>query len=164
MTRSWRADGAVSERVLEAMWDLWSRSGRFRMKMRGSSMRPAIREGSELIIEQRPQAIRIGDVVVYRLAGQSVAHRVVGIRRTRSEMLLTLKGDRARGFDPTLPLARILGRVVGNEKTRGFANYDSFSWRIANAAIACSSATIGRVLDFLRKPGSGTDSTTLGKG
>ncbi|MCP4662351.1 MAG: hypothetical protein GY856_43690, partial [bacterium] len=53
--------------MLEAVWDLWGVAGRRpRLRMVGSSMRPLIAEGNELLIEPRPARVRLGDVALYR--------------------------------------------------------------------------------------------------
>ncbi len=151
MTGPCQAESAIPERVLEAVWPLWSHSGQFRMRMMGVSMLPIFREGDELIVEPQPESIRVGDVVVYRRAGRSVVHRVVGMRRSGGEKLLMRKGDRVRSFDPALPLHMILGRVAKKRTISGITDYDSLFWLLANTIIAGISATIGQVYSLYRE-------------
>jgi SAM-dependent methyltransferase len=62
----------------------------FRFRARGRSMRPAIPDGSSLLIEPRPfESVRRGDVVAYVRLSRIVCHRVV----FRGHDRLILRGD-----------------------------------------------------------------------
>ncbi len=116
--------------------------------MTGSSMLPIFRDGDELIVEPRPPFLRLGDVILYRHAGRSIVHRLVG-RRSGDETLL-LKGDCLVGFDPPLHIRKVLGRVVERRSASGITDFDSLSWQRANTVIASLSASIGDISSLFR--------------
>jgi len=60
----------------------------------GRSMRPLIVDGSR--IDLRPAScasVLPGDIIVFRLDGRLVAHRLIGTRRDGESILLRQKGD-----------------------------------------------------------------------
>lgn len=92
---------------------------------RGASMWPVLREPA--VLEVHPyqgRRIRVGDVIVFRSVGVTVAHRVVGIH---AEGVRT-RGDNVPQNDPHLcPLLQIRGQVVnawqGTQRRRVFGGW-----------------------------------------
>ncbi len=84
----------------------------FRLKVNGSSMRPLLQPGDWVIAQAETGSdFWLGDVLVYRRAGEFVTHRLVG----RKAGGLLLKGDALWVFDALVPPQAVLGRVVALE-------------------------------------------------
>lgn len=77
-----------------AMLETWRRDGAEAwIEATGGSMLPLIRPGDRLLVGFGEQEARRGDVILFRLGGMIVAHRVVGSRRDDGERRLIAKGD-----------------------------------------------------------------------
>lgn len=86
--------------------------------VRGTSMAPLLREGVRVQIA-RAARYHPGEILVFRNSvGDLVAHRLLGTRRSRGELRFVLRGDAAPAADGLVPLAAIVGRVVGGEVPR----------------------------------------------
>lgn len=75
--------------------------------IRGDSMWPSLRSGDVAGVEPLVEAPRPGEVVVARFAQELVVHRVV---RCEADTCV-LRGDNVLTEDPSLPRAKLLGRV-----------------------------------------------------
>ncbi len=144
MTATLTSEARLPERLAGPVLDLLDEAGRWpRIRMSGASMRPFIEPGDELLVEARPEHLRLGDVVLYRHEGRFVAHRVVAWRGSGQEPLLVLKGDRACGFDPPVSRQRICGRVVKKTGPKGTTDLASGIRRICNRFLALASGASG---------------------
>lgn len=92
---------------------LLARNIAIKLRMSGSSMRPAIDDGDVVTIEPISDGpIKSGDIVLYQSRfDTAVVHRVVRIERSSSERSVITRGDAASQNDPAVPLHRVLGRV-----------------------------------------------------
>lgn len=83
---------------------------RLRFKVRGSSMRPFLRDGDLVEVQPvSPDSIKPGEVVLCKLPGERlVVHRVV---QADAENLL-MQGDALPHPDGRIPRQNVLGRVV----------------------------------------------------
>jgi len=82
--------------------------GAARVRAFGSSMLPTVWAGDELVVRrQATEAVRRGDLVLFRRDGRLFAHRVVGACGTA----LVTKGDALAEPDPPLATTEVLGRV-----------------------------------------------------
>lgn len=83
---------------------------------KGNSMLPFIREGRDSVALRKLDDVETGDIVLVRLAGRYVMHRVVAIDGER----LTLMGDGNVGLKEHCTVADVIGTVVwivrGNKK------------------------------------------------
>ncbi|MBR5384710.1 MAG: S24/S26 family peptidase [Bacteroidales bacterium] len=83
---------------------------------KGNSMLPFIREGRDSVALRKLGDVETGDIVLVRLAGRYVMHRVVAIDGER----LTLMGDGNVGLKEHCTVADVIGTVVwivrGNKK------------------------------------------------
>ncbi len=76
-------------------------------------MYPAICDGDIVEVKADPEGRwRVGDVVLARMAGRVVAHRIVAVDASRWPAMVTLRGDALASPDGQLPAADILGRVT----------------------------------------------------
>jgi hypothetical protein len=81
-----------------------------RLRARGASMRPFLRDGEDVrIVPVRIETIRPGDVVLVRTEGGAALHRVLAID-LRAATLLT-KGDSVRAGDRATGLDAVVGRA-----------------------------------------------------
>jgi len=83
---------------------------------RGNSMLPFIREGRDSVALRKLDGVKVGDIVLARLAGRYVMHRVVAVEGEK----LTLMGDGNVGLKEHCTVADVIGTVVwivrGNKK------------------------------------------------
>lgn len=89
-----------------------------RFKAPGRSMQPTIKEGETITVEPiAPEAVKRGDIILYRTPGGVVAHRVVGIQRKMSaHHLFFLRGDAAAMCDAPVASDQVLGKVISVER------------------------------------------------
>jgi signal peptidase len=90
--------------IIEA---LAGRGAAARMRVGGGSMEPALRDGDVVLIERLERCQR-GDVVVAKLDGRIVMHRVVSVGADRVQ----LRGDNRVECDPPIALEDVIGRVT----------------------------------------------------
>jgi signal peptidase I len=85
--------------------------GRVRFRAAGWSMYPAIQDGDVVeVAPVDPADVRGGDVLLCRLAGTAVAHRVLDIDAAAG--VVTLRGDASFAPDVPVPVGAIVGRVA----------------------------------------------------
>jgi phage repressor protein C with HTH and peptisase S24 domain len=102
------------------------RSGRpVDLELRGHSMVPSFRDGDLLAIAPL-STVRRGDVVLARIGGRLVAHRVISVEGARA----LLRGDASPRID-TVPVEQLLGRVVDVRRRHGSLRT---AWRRIRAA------------------------------
>jgi hypothetical protein len=102
-------------RFLATLEDVLREGHPVRFRASGWSMHPAIRNGDAITVAPLGSApIRVGDVLLYRLRGAAIAHRVVKIALTSGRPTkLVLRGDSADSCDAPIAVDQVLGRVVG---------------------------------------------------
>ena len=87
-----------------------------RLRLRGGSMAPFIRDGDEVEIAAcPPDPPRPGEVLLYRCGdgtAATVVHRLVRVLARRAGGRLIFKGDANPWFDPPVLPAQVQGRVV----------------------------------------------------
>jgi hypothetical protein len=114
----------VSSRVptfLEVAQDVLKEGFEVQLDTRGDSMVPLIRSGGFLRVEAvKPERLRLGDVIVYRVGELLVAHRLVRKRREGGSLRLLSKGDAFswRAGEEVAP-EQVLGRVTTVRGRRG---------------------------------------------
>lgn len=81
-----------------------------RLRARGASMRPLLRDGEDLRIVPAPwSVIRPGDIVLVSTPGGAALHRVIALN-ARAATVRT-KGDGEREPDGALPFDAVVGRA-----------------------------------------------------
>jgi signal peptidase I len=87
---------------------------RVRFCAQGASMRPAIRNGDAVEVQIiEPEAVKRGDILLYRQQHRPIAHRVVDIQREGNQVVgFLLRGDAKRACDAPVKPHEVLGRVV----------------------------------------------------
>lgn len=78
----------------------------------GYSMFPFLRKGDILTVEPIPMnKIKRGDVVVFEMEENWIAHRVIKIRNREKGLEFLLRGDTCISFDPVVNKENFIGSV-----------------------------------------------------
>jgi signal peptidase I len=108
-----------------------SQNGQVRFLVTSDSMYPALRSGVQVMVEQFPaNSYRKGDLLVFRLSGELVIHRLLEIS---PEGWCITKGDNAFFSDLPFKLEDILGRVVGISHGQVEIDMNKPGWQVLNA-------------------------------
>ena len=101
-----------------------------RFRAPGTSMHPTIRHGDLITVEPvAPSNLKRGDIVLYRLQNDFIAHRLVNIEeRNGCGLTFILRGDASTTCDAPVKPAQVLGKVVRVE--RGNRRLDPYSRRV----------------------------------
>ncbi len=95
------------------------RGAPLRLRVRGTSMRPAIADGDVVTVERprRTDAIAAGEIASFRAdRGAVITHRVLGRDESGGAPVLVTQGDGRTEPDAPWPEARLIGRVVDAER------------------------------------------------
>ncbi len=95
--------------VLEALLDL---GGTALVPVRGDSMRPTLIDGDRILVAPFLGLPEPGQIVLARVAGLLVAHRLISIRMQAGRRQYRLQGEHEPGYDAAVLREEILGRVV----------------------------------------------------
>jgi len=107
----------ASNLLLHLTTELLSRGTTVRFRPSGRSMYPSIREGELITVEPVvPSDVQLGDIVLYRSERGLIAHRVVEIA-SRDARIFQVQGDASLSCDEPVEAHRILGRVVGVQRS-----------------------------------------------
>ena len=90
-------------------------------------MFPLIRNGDRVLITHGSMGVQRGDVIVFRRAGQLIAHRV--LQSCEAGATFVTKGDNAFNLDPTLSAEEIVGQVRAIERDGRYMSLDTTAWR-----------------------------------
>lgn len=101
------------ELVSEVLLDALARGESIRLRVRGVSMLPWLREGDQVCV--RPAAgrrLRRGDIALFRRApARLILHRVVGVRTEAGAVVCDCLGDSESGSPERVPAAAVIGVV-----------------------------------------------------
>jgi signal peptidase len=93
--------------------DALRRFGSVRLRVTGTSMRPAIAPGDVVLIEHCAlDAVQQGDVVVFVASQRVFVHRLLDIHRGAHGSSFVTRGDSNPGADPIAHESQLLGRVA----------------------------------------------------
>jgi len=82
-----------------------------RLTVSGSCMEPSLAEGSKVTLATPTRAVRVGDVVLLRIAAGLRLHRVLW----RFSERIRTKGDRGMFLDPAAPVSAVIAVCETNE-------------------------------------------------
>ncbi len=146
-----------------------------RFQAPGLSMHPAIREGETITVAPvSPFDIKRGDILLYLAGTKVIAHRVVSIKREKSDstshisaqsptlnpqLIFILRGDASAICDDPVEAQQVLGKVVSVE--RHGRNIDLYSRKARMLHIAYTRASHLKrlILCLLRKWGQAPKTT-----
>ena len=118
------------------------------------SMRPLLRRGDEVIIENAAwEGLVAGDIIVLRRPAALFTHRFWGTVTTSAGAWLTTRGDRSASFDrPVLPEAYV-GRVAARRRNGRILFLDSGPGARANRRLTRLGAQeLGLLARLLHRP------------
>jgi hypothetical protein len=99
-------------------------------------MVPAIHDGDRVLVAHGCAGVRRGDVVVFRLDGLLIAHRVLHIKDSADGIKFITKGDNAGQVDPHVRPREIVGQVRAIERDGQHISLQTFPWRALGWSIA----------------------------
>lgn len=129
--------------VAELASEVLRRGQGLRIKARGGSMTPFLRDGDvALVTPAQGRRVRVGDVICYETApGTLFLHRVV----THHGARVVAKGDALVSAD-TISVRQVLGTVTSIERGGQVRRLDTRAARLANRVIAILSPVLARLL------------------
>jgi len=87
-------------------------------RMNGNSMYPVLKDGDVGMVQKcDPEKLRIGEIVVFKLRDNYVAHRLIRINRNGALTYFTARGDKNLFNDPPFTAEVLAGQIV--QFTRG---------------------------------------------
>ncbi len=124
------------------------RNGTLKFRLKGTSMRPFLREGDILTVSAlRSQKISVGDLVIYHDGMSITCHRVFRTFKNNFQ----LKADAAMTADEFLKKGRLMGKVVELQKGGLILNMNNNAGRIANMVISRASLVTALLYAALAK-------------
>jgi len=137
MGRSVANRSSLPDYVLEAALAAWGQAGeQHTISISGKSMVPAIHDGDRVLVAHGCAGVRRGDVLVFRLDGLLIAHRVLCIKDGADGKKFVTKGDNAGQVDPHLSPREIVGQVLAIERDGQHISLQTFPWRALGWSIA----------------------------
>lgn len=130
-SRQGRKELVVGQTLLSQLSrDLLSLGLGVRFRAPGTSMHPIIRHGDLITVEPvAPFRLKKGDIILYRLQSDFIAHRIVRIEeRDGRGLTFILRGDGSSGCDSPVKAEQVLGKVVRTERDHRII--DPYVWRI----------------------------------
>ncbi len=108
----------------------------FTLPVAGTSMLPWLRPGDEVSLQlAAAEALKIGDVMVFRLCQQLVMHRLIGKKRRHGQWLLCEKGDNLRTCS-WINEEQVLGKITAVRRGDSLWRLDSGRWLYLNPLLA----------------------------
>jgi len=99
------------------------------IRMTGYSMYPTLRPGDIGHIEKCvPNKIKVGDIVVFKLNGKLIAHRLVAINN-HDVRTFVAKGDKNKFSDPPFATDAFVGKITSFERKGRKISAGSFGMR-----------------------------------
>jgi len=118
-------------------------------------MRPIIENGDYLDVLPNVQNYLPGDIVVFRIQGELVVHRIVDISREMGELRFITKGDMMLRCDKAIRKDEIYGKVVCIIKANGGRKTDCARLAALFLTIARLSSELSRLNEFVSSSRSG---------
>ena len=117
----WMADDITTfEKVLE-------KEGFLVYTNKGTSMRPLIKEGRDvLLIKKKDEKLKRNDVVLYKKAEKYILHRIIRIYEGK----YVLCGDNRVIPDPAISESDIIGILTGLKRKDKIIDFKSISYRL----------------------------------
>lgn len=136
----------MQDAVLGAALNVWSQAKeQHYIPITGRSMFPLLREGDQVLVTHGCPGIRRGDVIVFRLRGTLIAHRVLSILERDTVPIFVTKGDNVSHFDPHLSSSEIVGRVLAVKRGNRCMSLDTAIWRILGWFLAVSTLSFAKI-------------------
>jgi hypothetical protein len=129
--------------ALDMLKEVIERDVEVPLKTFGLSMRPAIQGGEWVVVHKaEPEDISSGDIVIYQLGSNFVAHRVIRVHRRQNDISFTVKGDAHLAADGEIGAAGVIARVVALRRGEKTIDLRRPRWRAASRLLACYSSWV----------------------
>ena len=124
--------------ILETALELWSQSdSEHIIPIVGKSMLPLFQEGDQVLVRGVGEAVRQGDILVFRQMGQLICHRLLTITQNEEgDLLFLTKGDNLLRPDPWIKQRDVLGVVFWVRRGDQLLSFDTRQWLVFNRFIA----------------------------
>jgi signal peptidase I len=117
----------------------------------GYSMWPFLKQGARLVIKKAAgKDLKIGDMVLYKKAGQTICHRLVKKAENKEGVIFYIRGDNSTSKPEIVLENMLVGKVVGIIKNNKTINLDSKTCRITNFFIAITGPALNKILRSLK--------------
>jgi signal peptidase I len=114
-----------------------------------NSMLPLLRRGDQIqLTDVPPEELQPGDIIVLGAPAELIVHRFWGLHRRDGAPGLLTKGDHLIHFDPSVPAAALIGRVIRRQREDRQLNLTDGIGRWLNQRLA---SVIALELRLLRK-------------
>ena len=123
-------------------------------------MRPIIEKGDHLEVLSNVQSYQVGDIVVLRIQGELIVHRIVDISRGPGDERFITKGDMMSRCDEPVDGNHIYGKVVTISKAKSGRKIDCTRLSRLFSIIAWLSLKCIRFEEFVRSSYGGQTSTS----
>jgi signal peptidase I len=101
------------ENKLDFSLQLIEEKGKIYLRLSGFSMFPFLKEGDVALIKKvEINALKIGDVIVFKHGQKMIAHRLMEINQNEEHYTLTTKGDTSKKIDPLFNEADYVGKII----------------------------------------------------
>jgi ATP-binding cassette subfamily B protein len=101
-------------------------------KMRGNSMYPTLKAGDAGLVEKcKPEDLKVGDIVVFKLNDLLVGHRLINISIQNGIRIFTAKGDHSPVMDAPFTFEALLGRITSFQRNSRIKTTDSRGMRFS---------------------------------
>lgn len=145
---SGKSERVYSQIARDLAWESSEADQFIKLEVISCSMLPMLKPGDKVIAQKiDPKSLRVGDIVVFRRAGEFITHRLVG----RASRQWITKGDHWRHLDPSLSEVAILGKVTAIERDSTCINLQTKFWRTAGLVLGHIHWWQGWCFHFLRK-------------
>lgn len=132
----------------ELVTEVARRFGEVRLRVTGTSMMPMVWPGDVLTVCRGKLAeMEPGQIMLYRRAGELVAHRVAHID---GDLLIT-RGDSIKHYDSPVRESDVVGRVVSVVRQGRAVDFDLTIWSRAGSHILRRSDFCLRAASFLAR-------------
>ena len=118
--------------------DILSRGRHIRLRVKGDSMLPMLRDGDVVdVLQVSPGQLRIGDLLLIETKGGGLLlHRYLTSRVRGGRVWLITKGDASREVDTPISPEQVRGRVVQINREGQIVSLEGRKVRLANYALA----------------------------
>lgn len=133
------------DKIVLSTLGLWKKSGKqSEITISGTSMKPILSEGTQVLVKHSGRTIKIGDIVVYLRNNKLISHRVIRIKTEGENKLYLTKGDSALRFDsPPIREEDVVGVVHAVLNGQNIIDLRTRKWKFIGRILSISSLLVG---------------------
>ncbi len=97
-----------------------------KFSMKGFSMYPTLKEGDTGLVEKcSVDELKKGDIIVFRLNNNLIAHRLIEIKNINNTKVFIAKGDKNSYYDKPVVANEIIGKLVSIQRNNSIININN---------------------------------------